>query len=141
MKYPTHSALGSYRDNGAAMAMNHASPHQLIDLLMERAMSRLAIARGHMQREQSHDKGEHISGAMAIITGLQSFLDHSTEGDLAAKLDALYDYMGRKLVQANVHNDIAALEEVTTLFKEIRQGWQAIEPQVSQMQTTEPHSA
>ncbi|MFK8017249.1 MAG: flagellar export chaperone FliS [Gammaproteobacteria bacterium] len=140
MTYPANNALGSYRANGAMMAMNHANPHQLIDLLMERAISRLAIARGHMQRDQTHGKGEHISGAMAIITGLQSFLDHSSGGEIAAKLDALYDYMGRKLVQANVQNDISALEEVTTLLKEIRQGWQGIEQQVNQAGAIAPQA-
>ena len=138
MNYPAHSALGSYRDNGAAMAVNHASPYQLIALLMERAVSRLAIARGHMQREQWHAKGEHISGAMAVITGLQSFLDHSQGGDIAAKLDALYDYMGRQLVHANLHNDVKALEEVTSLLKEIQLGWAGIEPQASQLEAASP---
>jgi flagellar protein FliS len=126
MTYPNQSALGSYRANGATLAAEHADPHRLIDMLMERALSRLATARGHMQRQDSHGRGEHISGAMAIITGLQSFLDHGQGGALAGNLDALYDYMGRRLVQANMRNELGPLEEVIGLLKEIRGAWQDI---------------
>lgn len=129
MNYSNRSALGSYRANGATMAAEHADPHKLIDMLMERALSRLASARGHMQREDSHGRGEHISGAMAIITGLQSFLDHGQGGALAGNLDALYDYMGRQLVQANMSNNIEPLEEVIGLLKDIRGAWQGIAQQ------------
>ena len=122
------SALDSYRKHGLSLAADSADPHTLIDMLFERALSRLATARGLMQRGRNHEKGEHVSGVTGIITALQTFLDHEKGGALARNLDALYDYMMRRLIHANVHNDLAALEEVTSLLKEIRSGWQGIKP-------------
>ncbi len=136
MNYPSRSALGSYRANGASLAVDHANPHQLIDMLMTRALGRLAIARGNIQRGNSQAKRENLSGVMAIIAGLQSFLDHQGGGVVASDLDALYDYMGRQLVKANVSDDLAPLEEVTRLLKEIHSAWQQIDPNVTQEAVT-----
>lgn len=128
MASSNHDAVSSYRDNGAKLAADQADPHKLIDMLLERALSRLAMARGLMQRGENHAKGEHISGVTAIITALQAFLDHERGGSLAKNLDALYDYMMRQLIQANVKNDLARVEEVVSLLKEVRSGWQGIKP-------------
>ncbi|MEO1573558.1 MAG: flagellar export chaperone FliS [Pseudomonadota bacterium] len=128
MQARNDSAMNSYRAHGMPLAADSADPHTLIDMLFERALSRLAIARGLMQRGKHHEKGEHVSGVTAIITALQAFLDHDKGGALARNLDALYDYMMRRLIHANVKNDLAALEEVVSLLKEIRSGWQGIKP-------------
>jgi len=41
---------------------------------------------------------------------------------------ALYDYANRRLIEANIHGDIAALEEVEELITEFRDSWkQAIQ--------------
>jgi flagellar protein FliS len=71
-------------------------------------------------------KGEKISQALTILGGLQTTLDHSKNPDLAGNLDALYDYMARRLVQGNARNDLGALEEVIELLREIKSGWDAI---------------
>ncbi len=131
MNYPANSALGSYQANGASLAVDHANPHQLIDMLMTRALGRLAIARGNINRGNSQAKRENLSGVMAIIAGLQSFLDHKKGGTVSNDLDALYDYMGRQLVKANVGDDLAPLEEVIVLLKEIHGAWQQIKPDVA----------
>lgn len=128
MQAPNDAALSSYKAHGLTLAADNADPHTLIDMLFERALSRLAIARGLMQRGKHYAKGEHVSGVTAIITALQAFLDHDKGGALARNLDALYDYMMRRLIHANVHNDLDALEEVVSLLKEIRSGWQGIKP-------------
>jgi flagellar protein FliS len=47
-------------------------------------------------------------------------------GELAIRLDQLYDYMARRLVSANRRNDPEALREVHRLLCEIRTGWDGI---------------
>ncbi|MEM6639230.1 MAG: flagellar export chaperone FliS [Pseudomonadota bacterium] len=125
------SALASYKDHGASLVADTADPHTLIDMLLERAIARIAIARGLMQRGKAHEKGEHVSGVTAIITALQTFLDHERGGELASNLGNLYDYMLRRLIQANLRDDEAALEEVSSLLKEVRSGWQGIKEAAS----------
>ena len=64
------------------------------------------------------------SKAIDIINcGLKASLDKSSGGDLAEKLDALYEYMSLRLIHANVKNDQAALDEVAHLLNEIRSAW------------------
>ncbi|MFK7886255.1 MAG: flagellar export chaperone FliS [Gammaproteobacteria bacterium] len=127
--YPnSQGAVSSYRAHGSKLAVENADPHKLIDMLLERAIGRLAAARGLMQRGNDSAKGEHISGVMAIITALQSSLDHERGGAISTELDALYDYMGRQLIKANISNDVRCVEEVSALLREIRTGWQGIKP-------------
>jgi len=128
--YAAQGALDNYQTTGVQTAMESASPHRLIDMLLERCLARIATAKGHIQRDNVAEKAEHISGAMAIVTGLRSFLDKDSGGKLAADLEALYDYMGRRLVEANISNDDAILDEVAGLLREIRSAWVAIADEV-----------
>jgi flagellar protein FliS len=38
----------------------------------------------------------------------------------------LYDFCQRKLSEANLNNDIDAINEVSTIVKEIKEGWDNI---------------
>jgi flagellar protein FliS len=75
------------------------------------------------------DKGMAISKAIAIIQeGLRLSLDKEAGGDLAENLDALYEYMGQRLLQANLRNDQAILDEVLELLSGLRDSWSQIDP-------------
>ncbi|HEV2621287.1 MAG TPA: flagellar export chaperone FliS [Frateuria sp.] len=100
-----------------------ADPHGLITLLMDGALERLITARGHMQRGEIAAKGEVIGRCIDIIGGLRDSLDPAVETPLVGQLDALYDYMSRRLLHANLRNDVAALDEVSALLQKIRTSW------------------
>lgn len=100
-----------------------ADPHGLITLLMDGALERLVTARGHMQRGEIAPKGEVIGRVIEIIGGLRDALDPKVETPLVGQLDALYDYMGRRLLHANLRNDVAALDEVNALLQKVRNSW------------------
>lgn len=120
------SAMQQYQSvNNQAQAAS-ADPHRLIQMLMEGGLTRLAQARGAMEREQTALKGELISKAIGIVGGLRQGLDLEKGGEIAVNLDRLYDYMTRRLMQANVENDPAILEEVSSLLREVKDGWDAI---------------
>ncbi len=103
-----------------------ADPHRLIQMLMEGGLTRLAQARGAMEREQIALKGELIGKAIGIVGGLRQGLDLEKGGEIAQNLAGLYDYMTRRLMDANVKNDPAILEEVAGLLREVKVGWDAI---------------
>lgn len=103
-----------------------ATPHQLIQMLLEGALDRIIKARNYMQHGNIAEKGSHISMAISIISGLRASLDQDQGGEIAANLRGLYDYMERRLLEANVRNDIKALDEVAVLLREIRLGWETI---------------
>ena len=100
-----------------------ADPHGLITLLMDGALERLVTARGHMQRGEIAPKGEVIGRVIEIIGGLRDALDPKVETPLVGQLDQLYDYMGRRLLHANLRNDVSALDEVSALLQKVRNSW------------------
>ena len=82
-----------------------------------------------MLRKDIPAKGKSITHAIRIIgEGLQASLDKNVGGKLTQDLDALYDYMSLRLVEANVKNDIAMLDEVAGLLNEIKGAWDSIRP-------------
>lgn len=120
------SAAQQYHRVGTQSSINDASPHQLIAMLINGAVSRLATAKGCMERKDIAGKGERISQSIDIISGLQSSLDMDSGSDISANLDALYDYMIRRLSEASLKNDMSIVDEVIALLREIKEGWDAI---------------
>ncbi|WP_430414920.1 flagellar export chaperone FliS [Marinobacter adhaerens] len=103
-----------------------ADPHRLIQLLYNGAIERINMAKARMQASDHAGKGQLIGKAIDIIGGLRSFLDFEKGGDLAPRLEALYDYMERTLLEASAKNDVAKLDEVLSLLRSIKEGWDGI---------------
>ncbi|MDH3712549.1 MAG: flagellar export chaperone FliS [Gammaproteobacteria bacterium] len=117
--------LSAYQEVGKS-DLAYADPHRLISMLMDGALDRIARARHAMQVGQVAKKGELISNAITIITGLKGCLNMEASEALSANLADLYDYMCRRLVQANAQDDDSLLDEVSSLLGEIRFAWDAI---------------
>jgi flagellar protein FliS len=120
------SALNQYSQNAVQAGIESASPHRLIQMLMEGALAKIAVARGHMERGEIRDKGEQIGCAISILEGLKASLDHEKGGDIARNLEDLYTYMERRLIESNRGNDMSLLDEVSDLLKQIKEAWDAI---------------
>lgn len=127
----SRSPVAAYAQVGIETAVQTADPHQLIVLLFDGARSALALGRHAIEHNKVDARGTAISKAIDIINnGLQVSLDLEQGGDLAVKLHALYDYMTRRLLYANLHNSLAALNEVDDLLAEIQGAWIEIADQV-----------
>lgn len=124
------AALKQYQTVNTQAQVFDASPHRLIQMLMEGGLSRLAQAKGAMERGQVALKGELLGKAIAIIGGLREGLDLRQGGELAANLDSLYEYMSSRLLQANRSNDVAIIDEVAGLLREVKSGWDGIAKQI-----------
>jgi flagellar protein FliS len=121
------STVRAYQDVGLETSIAAASPHQLVMMLFDGALSELSFAREHMISRNVPAKGQAISRAIRIIgEGLRGSLDMERGGAIAVQLGALYDYMTRRLVEANLKNNPATLAEVTSLLCEIRSAWAQI---------------
>src|SRR5690606_3731393 len=119
-------AIECYGRNAVESEVNYASPHRIIQMLMEGALSKIATAKGCIARNDIAEKSRQITWGMNIIQGLRTSLDAQKGGDVAANLDSLYEYMGRRLLEANVTNDVAILDEVSSLLMEVKAGWDNI---------------
>ncbi|TRW93003.1 flagellar export chaperone FliS [Candidatus Methylobacter oryzae] len=103
-----------------------ASPHHLIQMLMEGFLARVNTAKGAMARSDMEMKSLYISRAMAIVGGLNEAVDLDKGGEIAVNLRQLYDYMNNRLLQASRENNVEILDEVASLMREIKEGWDAI---------------
>ncbi len=123
------SGVQSYQQIGVESAVMNASPHQLIVLLFDGAHSALVRARLFLEAGQMPEKGEALSKAINIIdNGLKAGLNMEVDSDLPGNLAALYDYMVRRLLQANLRNDVEAIVEVEGLLTNIADAWKQIGP-------------
>ena len=61
--------------------------------------------------------------------GLQSALDFEEGKELATNLSDLYDYCVRRLLKANIRNDIDGIKEVRSLIQEVKGAWEML-PQI-----------
>lgn len=118
--------MSAYRKVGVQSGVTDADPHQLISMLLEGALDRIAGARGAMERKESARQGELIGGAISIVDTMRASLDYEKGGEIAANLGSLYDYMERRLLEASSKTDLVPLEEVSTLLKNIKSGWDGI---------------
>lgn len=99
-------------------------PHSLITLLFDAAITATFLAKQEMENGNIAKKGIAISKAIDVIdNGLKAALNFDEGGDIAIKLASLYDYLGTRLLHANLKNDTAALDEVGRLLSEIRSAW------------------
>ncbi|MCG8426477.1 MAG: flagellar export chaperone FliS [Chromatiales bacterium] len=126
VKSRINSALSQYKSVSVSSGVEDATPHRLIQMLMEGALDKIAAAKGHMLRSELAEKGQHISWAISIISGLQSSLNMDVPGGISQNLFDLYEYMVRRLVEAGAANDPAILDEVSSLLAEIKSGWDVI---------------
>lgn len=117
------NALDAYRSAGVEGGVAAADPRQLIAMLFDGALEHVAAARGHMQRNEPAARGEAIGRVIRIIGGLRGALDLEQGGEIATRLDALYDYMERRLTLANLESRLDLLDEVVNLLNELRDGW------------------
>jgi flagellar secretion chaperone FliS len=120
------SALKEYAKINVQTGIENASPHRLIQMLIDSALAKLAQAKGHLKANAINEKGEDISMAISIIGGLRDSLDHEKGGSLADNLDSLYEYMTYRLMESNLKNDISIIDEVRGLLLEIKTAWDGI---------------
>lgn len=119
-------ALRQYQKIGAQAQTSEASPHRLVQMLMEGGLDRIAQAKGAMERKDIANRGILISKAIGIVGGLREGLDLENRAESVAELDALYAYMMKRLAEANVKADPKILDEVADLLHTVKEGWDAI---------------
>lgn len=132
------AAVKAYSNVAIESKAHSSDPHKLILMLYQGALLSIASAKNQMIRKEIAAKGKSISQAISIINdGLKAGLDLKAGGPLAQNLSDLYDYMTQRLLVANMKNDPAILDEVSTLLLDLRGAWESIRPVAEQRPQTE----
>lgn len=113
----------AYQSTGAYSGVLYADPHSLITQMFDGAMTRIAQAKGAIERKDTAEKGELLSNAINIIGSLEACLDYEKGAEVSKNLGQLYEYMILTLMQANIQDDIPRLDEVIKLILEIKSAW------------------
>jgi flagellar protein FliS len=131
-----HSGANAYARVGVETGVMGASPHRLIAMLYQGARKAIAQARMHLQQGNIAARGEAITKAIQIIGGgLQEALNVEAGGEIAGRLHALYGYMTRRLLEANLKQSEAMLVEVDGLLATLEEAWMGIAPEIARMAT------
>ncbi|CAE6686031.1 Flagellar secretion chaperone FliS [Paraburkholderia domus] len=131
---PGHSGANAYARVGVETGVMGASPHRLIVMLYQGARQAIAQARMHVQQGNVPARGEAIGKAIQIVeSGLQLSLNLEVGGEVAERLDALYTYMSRRLLEANIKQSEAMLVEVDGLLATLEEAWIGIAPEIARM--------
>lgn len=131
---PGHAGASAYARVGVETGVMSASPHRLIAMLYQGARQAVALARMHMQQSNVPARGEAIGKAIRIVeSGLQQSLNRDVGGELAARLDSLYSYICRRLLEANMQGSEELLIEVDRLLATLEEAWTGIGPEVARM--------
>ncbi|WP_027792980.1 flagellar export chaperone FliS [Paraburkholderia acidipaludis] len=127
---PAHSGANAYARVGVQTGVMGASPHKLIVLLYQGARKAVAQARMHLQMGNVGPRCEAISKAIRIVeSGLQLSLNQEAGGEIAQRLNTLYGYMTRRLLEANIEQSESKLVEVDRLLATLEEAWLGIAPE------------
>ena len=127
------TAIKAYARIGVESGVTAADPHKLISMLYQGALLAIANAKNGIMRNDIPAKCAAISKAILIIDeGLNASLDKDVGGPLAQNLSSLYEYMGTRLIIANLKDDMTALDEVARLLADLKEAWESIRPSAAQ---------
>lgn len=103
-----------------------SSPIELVLLMYQKAVASVADAREHLREGRIRERAQAISRAHAILTELIVSLDSGKAPELARNLQSLYCYMQERLIEANLRQKDAPLEETGRLLSELAGAWQEV---------------
>jgi len=101
-----------------------ATPGQLILMLYQGAIKFCKISKISIQDKDLLKANKYLIKVQDIITELTISLDIKSGGEIAKNLSSLYEYMNRKLLEANIKKDIEIINEVQSLLEELESAWQ-----------------
>lgn len=120
MTAQTAAAFNAYKQN----SVTTASPGELTLMLYNGCLKFLTRAKKAIEEKNIEEKNTNIQKAQAIISELMSTLN--TDLEVSKQMIPLYDYMNRRLMEGNINNDLAIIEEVEGLVTEFRDTWKEV---------------
>lgn len=115
-------ALGQYEK----ISVETAGRMDLVLLCYEKAIQHLDKSRALCEEKKYNEKLVTFDKALGIINELSAALDMEKGGEIAKNLDAIYNYLMRRLLQGDVKRDLTAYDEAIRILSGLREAWESI---------------
>ncbi|MBN1614745.1 MAG: flagellar export chaperone FliS [Deltaproteobacteria bacterium] len=103
-----------------------ADPKRLIIMCYEKAISSLQMGRDHYLSGDFESKAKNLQYFHDIVCELRNALDFQRGGSIASNLSALYDYMSRAILEADIKRDMNTFDTVISMLEELKSAWEEI---------------
>jgi len=123
--------ISQYSKIGLESSIAAANPHKLILILYEGSIRLTLSAKQAVSAGKIPEKGQLISKIIRLIGELDDSINLEAGGEIATNLKALYGYICRRLVEANMKNDPEILDEISKLLYELKKAWAGITQEVN----------
>jgi flagellar secretion chaperone FliS len=100
-----------------------ATPEQLQLMLYDGAIRFAEQGKAALQQKNYEASYNALSRAQKIITELQCGLRRDLAPELCGKLASLYNFVFKKLVEANIAHNVEALDEALNILRYQRETW------------------
>jgi flagellar protein FliS len=117
-----------------------ADPLELVNLLYQGCMQAVREARVHLAEGRILERSREINKACQIVIELATSLDHERGGEISQRLALLYDYMQRRLLEANMQQIDAPLADVLGLLSTLAEAWAQIRTSADNPVVASPRS-
>ena len=114
--------INAYRATGVMTA----DPKRLVIMCYEGAIDSLKVAKQMFIAKDFEGKGRATTKAQDIINELMQALDFEKGGEIAKNLDAIYNYISRRIIEADVKRDLSGLNEVIRILEGLKSAWEEI---------------
>ncbi len=120
--------------------INTSDPGRLILMLYDGAIRSLEKAKAHAERRNHEGRAKELVRVTDIVSELLACLDTERGGRLASSLASLYGFVLRRIMDANMHNEVRAIEDCLSVMKTLQDGWRQIvdRPEVNYPRATAP---
>lgn len=129
-----------------------ANPAELVLICYDGAIGNLRAAKAFYAEKDFYSKAKALQKTFDIIHELNASLDMQRGGVIAANLRAIYTYLVRSLIEADLKADFDAFDRTIKILEELASSWREIakpkeevkhepsgmNPQMRQMQVGKP---
>jgi flagellar secretion chaperone FliS len=114
------TANKAYQNN----SVQTASPGELTLMLYNGCLKFIGLARTAIEMKNTEEKNKNLLKAQKIIQELMVTLNMDLE--ISKSLMQMYDYINRRLIEANIQSDVEILDEVEDYVLDFRNTWKEV---------------
>lgn len=115
-------SIGLYKK----MGVGTAGKLELVVMCYEKTIHLLMQAKDHFKENELENKVRKMQMALDIISELRCSLNFEKGGQIAKNLDAIYNYLTRRLIMGDTQKDLTAFDEVIRILGELKDAWEGI---------------